>query len=126
MAEIGQRVVRVGKSRDLLTYTQLVKGIIFQLASVRAGKPFQLDMSEALDRAILASFLGKLCAETYRRGRFMGSALVVGAVEHSPTEGFWALMSDLDLAQSRDPKKRDTFWIEEVAKAHAWYAKHAW
>lgn len=126
--ELCRRVAEVGRSQDIMTYTDLVTGVTFQLDNVEGGEPFEIDTHEwsDRDRAIVGSFLGRLCAETYHRGRFMGSALVVRRSTGRPTGGFWDLMRDIRTLESTSQTKRDEFWLLQVNLAHDWYRKHEW
>ena len=95
--ELAQRVAVVGGAGEFLTYSQLARGVVFEIETVKGGQPFKIDTNnwEAVERSIIGSFLGNLCAQTYRRGGFMGSALVVGKVTRKPNHGFWTLMRDI-------------------------------
>src|SRR5947209_2702046 len=69
--EIAHRVAETGKKRSLITYSDLVNGIEFNLDNVAGGHPYQISVGEwtSLDRAIAGNFLGRLCAESYERGK---------------------------------------------------------
>src|SRR5688572_25413384 len=85
--EIARRVAAVGRAKELITYSKLVEGIAFRLQTVNGGQPVTLGVPDWIDlhRAILGSFLGRLCLATYERGGFMGSALVVSASGLEPS-----------------------------------------
>jgi hypothetical protein len=126
--EIARRVATVGRAKDLITYSKLVEGIVFRLHTVNRGQPIALGVPDWIDlhRAILGSFLGKLCLATYQRGGFMGSALVVSATGLEPSEGFRELMRQLGLPHNPKSTQYLAFWTREVEKAHIWYDAHSW
>ena len=126
--ELCRRVANVGIHEELRTYTEIVAGLVFQLENVEQGEPFEIDTHhwQERDRAILGSFLGRLCAETYRRGRFMGSALVVGSQTRQPTRGFWDLMIEVQALEGRNQQARDEFWLAQVHRAYSWYQANDW
>jgi hypothetical protein len=126
--EIARRVAKVGRARNLITYSKLVEGITFRLRSVNAGQPVTLGVPEWIDlhRAILGDFLGRLCLATYERGGFMGRALVVSASGLEPSEGFRELMRELGLPHGANTNDYLAFWSGEVNRAHDWYGSHDW
>ncbi len=126
--ELCRRVADVGRVEDLRTYSEIVAGLVFRLDNVEQGEPFEIDTHawSDRDRAILGSFLGRLCAETYRRGRFMGSALVVGSQTRQPTGGFWDLMREVQAFEGRNQNERDEFWLRHVQRAYRWYQTNEW
>src|SRR6476660_2150733 len=126
--ELARRIAAVGRSGELVSYSDLVRGLTFHMRSVNEGKPFAINTQEwsSLDRAILGDFLGRLCAETYPRGSFMGSALAVTSETRQPSEGFWSLMRDVDALQSAREDDRLAFWSKQVEKAQQWYQSNEW
>jgi hypothetical protein len=128
LGEIARRVAAVGRAKDLITYSKLVEGIVFRLRTVSGGQPIALGVPDWIDlhRAILGSFLGRLCLATYERGGFMGSALVVSATGLEPSEGFRDLMRQLGLPHNPKSTEYLAFWTHEVATAHAWYSANEW
>ena len=126
MAEIARRVAEVGRHECLVTYGELVSGIDFHLSSVHAGKVLRLGVPEweALHRAIIGDFLGRLCLATYQAGQFMGSALVVASETQQPSDGYRNLLRELGLLHGTGEAEFLAHWIPETRKAYAWYAKH--
>jgi hypothetical protein len=122
--EIGGRIADVGRRRGLITYSDLVRGVTFNLSNLREPK-HQIDTGDwqDLDRAILGDFLGYLSMESYERAGFFSSALVVGKQVGSPGEGFYALLKELGLIASSKTDKAMYLWADHVAKAHTWYSK---
>ena len=124
-AELAARIAIAGRRRGLITYSEFVQGVEFNLPNVRGG-PRYIDIGdwEALDRSIVGSFLGHLSMESYQRAGFFSSALVVGKRDGSPGEGFYNLLRDLGLITSSKTDKALHLWAEHVAKAHQWYIGH--
>ena len=123
-AEIDRRIAEVGRKRALITYSDLVRGITFNLPTLREPK-HQIDTMDwqDLDRAILGDFLGYLSMESYERAEFFSSALVVGKQAGSPGEGFYNLLKELGLISSSKTDKAMYLWADHVAKAHTWYSE---
>jgi hypothetical protein len=123
-AELDRRIAEVGRRRGLITYSDLVRGVNFNLANLREPQ-HQIDTTDwqDLDRAILGDFLGYLSMESYERAGFFSSALVVGKQAGSPGEGFYNLLKELGLIASSKTDKAMYLWADHVAKAHTWYAK---
>jgi hypothetical protein len=122
---LEKRVADVGRRRGLLTYSQLVQGIEFNLPNI-AGGPRFIDIGDwtDLDRAMVGSFLGYMSLRSYEEAGFFSSALVVTKLDGSPSEGFYALLRELGLIASSKSDKAMYIWADHVAKAHTWYAKH--
>ena len=128
LAKLGRRVADVGKRRTLVHYSKLVSGLELRMADVSDGAPFELGVPEwsDQDRKILGDLLGRLSLDTYRRGKFLASALVTAKGTQEPGEGFWTFVTDLGLFTSASPTRRLTFWSEQVRLAHEWYAANDW
>jgi hypothetical protein len=125
LAEIARRVAVVGRSGGLLTYSELVRGIDFHLPTVNRGEPLRLGVPEWTDlhRAIIGDFLGRLCVDTYRSGKFMGSALVVASDTMQPSGGYRDLMRQLGILGGRSDREFLDHWLAETRRAYAWYAR---
>jgi hypothetical protein len=110
----------------LITYTDLVFGIVFHLPNVAHGAPLQLGMPEWTDlhRAIIGDFLGSISAESYEQGGFLASALVVRKDANAPGAGFRWLVEELGLVKTQRNTDFDTVWIDQIQKARDWYAAH--
>lgn len=123
--EIARRIAAVGRTpNDFITYSKLVSNITFKLANVNNGKPFEIVEWTDLDRAIIGNFLGRVAADSYCDGGFLSSSLVIGVDANGPGEGFYSLAEEAGLLSSSDETARLKFWIEQIALARAWYAKH--
>jgi hypothetical protein len=122
LAEVKKRIENTGREEDLITYSELVKGITFHLPNVNKGQPFQIDIHQwsILDRAILGEFLGYISMLSYRKAKFMASALVISGKSdyNRPSEHFFDWMKKLGILAGRDA---DDFWQEQVRKAHDWF-----
>ena len=128
LAEIGGRVARVGKRRELINYSKLTSGLELRMADVGGGVPFELGVPEwsDLDRSILGDLLGSLSLASYQRGAFLASALVTSKGTQEPGEGFWNFVAELGVLTSTSPTRRLLFWTEQVRVAHDWYAANDW
>jgi hypothetical protein len=100
--------------------------VTFRLANVAGAAPFEIVLGEGrdIDRAILGSFLGRMCADTYPVGGFMASALVVSEATGEPGPGFGRLMAEIGAVRSARPAAVHDYWVRQVALAHEWYAAH--
>ena len=99
LAALIARVEDAGRREDLINYSDLVRGVRFQLPNVNKGQPFQIDVHDwqDLDRAILGEFLGYISMLSYRKGKFMASALVINKTEFRPSYHFFNWMKDLEV-----------------------------
>lgn len=124
--EISRRVARAGRECEMITTSDLVAGLELRLDSLPEGALYiDTDVWGARDRIILSSFLGRLSAETYQRGRFFGSALVVEPETGSPPGGFWVLMQAIGAFDAAAGKTMKMFWAQEVVKAQLWYRENS-
>ena len=125
LEELEQRIAAVGRRRGLVTYSDLVRGVIFELPNLRDGER-TVDVSDwqDLDRAVVGDFLGYISLRSYEQGRFFSSALVVSKMDGSPSEGFYSLLKELGLISSGRTDKAMYLWAEHVAKAHTWFSQH--
>jgi hypothetical protein len=128
LAEIGHRVARVGRRRELIHYSKLTSGLELRMAGVGDGVPFELGVPEwsDLDRAILGDLLGRLSLDSYQRGTFLASALVTSKGTQEPGEGFWSFAAELGVCTSTSATRRLMFWSEQVRLAHVWYTANEW
>jgi hypothetical protein len=124
LRELEQRITAAGRKRALITYSDLVRGVRFNLPNLRDGER-TIDVSDwqDLDRSIVGDFLGYMSMRSYERAGFFSSALVVSKMDGSPGEGFYTLLKELGLASSGRTDKAMYLWSDHVAKAHAWYAE---
>ena len=122
-AELDHRIAEVGRRRGLITYSDLVRGVTFNLSNLREPR-HQIDTTDwqDLDRAIIGDFLGYLSMESYEGAGFFCSALVVGKQDGTPGEGFYNLLKELGLLASSKTDKAMYLWADHVAKAHTWYS----
>jgi hypothetical protein len=123
-AELGRRIADAGRRGGLVTYSDLVRGITFNLPNLLEPKR-QIDTGDwqDLDRAIVGDFLGYLSMESYERAGFFSSALVVSKQDGTPGEGFYNLLKELGLIASSKTDKAMFLWSDHVDKAHKWYSK---
>lgn len=126
LTEIRKRIITTGQNRGLITYSDLVQGIIFRLANIRHGAPYEIDVTNwtGLDRNLVGDFLGYISGESYRVGEFFATALVVGKVENKPSDHFFAWMKHLRILPDLKESTVLAFWGDQVTKAHAYYQRH--
>lgn len=111
---------RTARKKTIITYSELVEGITFNIDSVNDGHPFQIhtDPWQDLDRVIIGDFLGKLASESYRDYGFMISALSVNATTMSPSKYFFRWAKELGLLKDNSEEGRDIFWNTQLQKAY--------
>lgn len=125
LAELEARVAAAGRQRALITYSDLVRGVRFNLPNLSDGERI-IDPSDwsDLDRALIGSFLGYMSMRSYEAAGFFSSALVVSKMDGSPGEGFYNLLKELGIISSSKTDKAMYIWADHVAKAHTWYTRH--
>jgi hypothetical protein len=125
-AELTRRIEAAGRKLKLITYSDLVRGVTFCLPTVRQGAPFQIEIDDwtGLDRAILGNFLGAISSETYEKGQFLATALVVNKAEFKPSDQFFKWMEELGVLPDLKEDTVLAFWADQVNRAHNWYSRH--
>lgn len=123
LAELEKRIAQEGRKRRLITYSELVKDVVFHLPNVRNGAPYRIKTYDwsGLDRAIVGSFLGYISLRSYREAGFMASALVVNSAELKPSRHFFEFMQELAVLTDKDETAVLGFWADQVNKAHRYY-----
>jgi hypothetical protein len=124
LATLEDRIAAAGRKRSLITYSELVRGVTFNLPNVQKPRTIDVTDWQELDRAIAGDFLGYISMRSYERAHLFSSALVVSKMDGSPGEGFYNLLKKLGLIPSVQSAKALDIWAEHVAKAHTWFAKH--
>jgi hypothetical protein len=122
--EIKRRIAATGKMRKLLTYSELVKGIDFNIPSI-SDQPFRIMQWTGLNRHIIGQFLGKLSCESYERYGFMANAMVVDAAEGIPSKSFFQWMEYVQAIPDKSETAVLQFWAEQVQKAQQHYRKYS-
>lgn len=123
-AELERRLAETARREDLVRYSDLVRGIVFNLPNVQSS-PLELGVPEWTDlhRAILGDFLGKISCDSYEQAGFLASAVAVSGSTGEPSEGFRELVRELGLASTHGTAYL-TFWGDQVQKAQEWYREH--
>lgn len=121
--ELSRRIAQAGRRQELITYSNLVRGVTFQIPSVNEGRPFEIDPNDWSDlhRAIIGDFLGCISAESYERAGVFASAIVVTKADGIPGPGFANFMHDLGVLSAPSETAALECWVREVEKVHAWY-----
>lgn len=125
LQELEARVANAAAKRGLLTYSDLVRDVEFNLPKLKESRRI-VDTADwqDLDRAIIGDFLGYMSMRSYEKAGFLSSALVVSKMDGSPSEGFYTLLKDLGLISSGKTDKAMYLWADHVAKAHTWHSRH--
>lgn len=125
LGKLQTGIDQAGKERSLITYSELVRDVEFNLPNVKRS-PFKIDVGNWIDfeRTVVGDFLGYISLRSYERHGFFASALVVGKMDGSPGWGFYSLLKDLQLIPRLQSERALDIWAEHVAKAHTWYAHH--
>lgn len=121
LAELARRIAAIGRTERFLSYVQRVDRVTFRLPNVADGEPFQIRDWNGLNRAIIGSFLGRIVVDSYRRGRFFASALVIRSEGDGPGEGFFTLARDVRILRANSEDARLQFWLDHVRLARAWH-----
>lgn len=123
-AELERRLADTARRGDLVRYSDLVRGIIFNLPNIQSS-PLGLGVPEWIDlhRAILGDFLGKISCDSYERAGFLATAVAVSSSTGEPSEGFRELVRKLGLASTQGTAYL-AFWGDQVQKAQEWYREH--
>ena len=126
LAELEKRIAREGRKLKLITYSDLVKDVVFHLPNIRNRTPYQIRIHDwwGLDRAIIGSFLGHISSRSYRKAGFMASALVMSSTELKPSRHFFDFMQTLDVLSDNSETAILSFWADQVNKAHKYYKFH--
>src|SRR5688500_2155676 len=76
LKEMERRIAEAGKGLRLITYSNLVSGVVFHLSQIRDGGPYEIRIHElhGLDRKIVGEFLGLASTRSYLAGGFIASA----------------------------------------------------
>ena len=74
-AELTRRISEAGRRLQMITYSDLVRGIRFRIPSINSGQPYEIDTADwtGFDRAMIGDFLGAISAESYAAGGFLAS-----------------------------------------------------
>ena len=125
VSELEKRIAHAGRQRQLATYSDLVRGVAFDLPNVKKS-PFTIDVGDWGDfnRTLIGDFLGYISMRSYKKGGFFSSALVVSKLDGSPGWGYYGLLKDLGLISSSQNLEALEIWADHVRKAHTWYATH--
>ena len=126
-AEMLDRIVATARKLGLITYSDLVQGLTFRLPNIQNGAPFRIDTRDwtGLDRRVVGDFLGFISMESYLRGGFMASALVVSRQTFAPSDLFFEWMEELKVLPNLRQDTVLAFWADQVNKAHQWYSTHS-
>ena len=107
LRELERRLAATARTQSIVTYSDLVKGIIFHIPGVLAGKSIELGGPDWTDlhRAILGNYSGRISCDSYGRAGFLASAGAVSKSSSEPSEGFRTLVEDLGLLPTGNPNE---------------------
>jgi hypothetical protein len=77
LKELEARIATAGRKRSLITYSELVRGVEFDLPNLEKPRTINVTDWHDLDRAIVGDFLGYVSKRSYERASLLSSALVV-------------------------------------------------
>lgn len=121
--EISRRLAERARQEDVITYSELVRGIVFHLPNVSSGRPFELGIPEweDLHRAIIGECLAEVSLITFEAGEFLASAVAVSKATGEPSDGFRSLLEKLGFVSSRSDPRSLAVWVEQLRKSYAWF-----
>jgi hypothetical protein len=126
--EIKLRLATTARQQpdNVITYSDLVKGIIFHLPTVLGGDPIELGVPEwsGLHQSIIGGCLGRISCDTYIEGRFLASAIAVSKTTSEPSDGFNQLLVDLGFVGSKRHHRCTEIWIDQLQKTYKWCREH--
>lgn len=133
-ATVAERIRAAGLAGEPISYSDAVRGIPFDLDVHGRPRPFTIDVHDwwDIDRAIVGSVLGSLCAETYDRSRCLISALVIRKPQdlgrgwqrervNHPSPPFFKFATDLGLYGGHGELDELDFWTRQLNAAIAWF-----
>lgn len=117
------RIVNKGQMLGVITYSDLVQGVIFHYPNINNGAPYEIRTWDwtGLDRRIIGDCLGYISMESYINHGFMASALVVNKDEYKPSPIFFEWMKSLNILENLKEETVMAFWGDQINKAHNWY-----
>lgn len=121
--ELERRIEETARRQDLITYSDLARGVSFTLPTVNYGAPFEIDTSDwsELHRAVIGDFLGYLSYQSYLRYEVFISALVVTKDKRQPGFGFAELMRETKVLARSGNDAAVECWALEVRKVYKAY-----
>jgi hypothetical protein len=124
VAALESRIAHAGRRQELITYSDLVRGVQFRLPTINGGEPYEIDVQswEPLDRALIGDFLGYISERSYTKAQFMASALVVSQDTQQPSPHFFLWMHEIHALSSLKEAEKLKFWSDQVNRAHAYFA----
>jgi len=123
LAILEGRIIEKARNLALITYSDLVKGVVFHLPNINNGAAYTIQTYDwsGLDRKIIGDFLGYASYRSYRQHGFMMSALVVNKDEFRPSWHFFDFMQYLEHLEDSSEDSINRYWIEQINKAHQFY-----
>jgi hypothetical protein len=121
---IKGKIIEAGKKLRLITYSELVSGVKFNLPNLISDYQICVWDWKDMDRSMIGGFLARISTETFSQYNFMASSLVVlrdpqGHVR--PSQHFFEWMVAVGAIPDDDEETVMVFWSEQVNRAHNFY-----
>lgn len=120
---LTDRILEAARRQKLITYSDLVSGVTFEMRNVNDGRPFAITEWTDLHRAIIGDFLGRISADSYVNAGIFLSAVVVTKDDGTPGFGFANFMRELGILSGRSQAAELECWVREVQKVYEWGRK---
>ena len=124
LQELQSRLRDSAKKRKLITYSDLVSGIVFLLPLINQGKPYVIQIWDwkGFDRKLIGDYLACASFHSFKDHGFMINALVVNKNEFGPNEKFVKYMEWLGVIPDLEELTILRFWKDHVNMAWDHYA----
>lgn len=122
IAILEDRIAACGKRDGLLTYTDLAKGVCFNLKTC-SGYVINTPNWTPMDSEIIGEYLSYISIQSYANYGFMASALVFREDLNQSSPPFFDLARAEGwlVGKTKNKNVQDDFWMNEVRKAHIHY-----
>src|SRR5437867_9523750 len=92
---LEKRISEAAQAGRTITYSELVKGITFQIPSVKNGQPFPILQFSEFEQGLIGDFLGYINLRAYGERSLLPSALVVRKEDGQPSPTFFRWLEPL-------------------------------
>lgn len=123
--QIADRMGLAARSRKLLTYAELVRGIQFQgLPGAQPAELRSMDINggtlSEVDREIADEIAIFLSIIAYRHASILPNAVIVDQ-RRQPSRGFFAAVQAVGLSCTNRRDERHFFWASETRRVFDWF-----
>jgi hypothetical protein len=118
--EIRRRLRRTRLSRGVISYSDLVSGIVFRHGTFWGGEEHLVDTSNwtGLDRQMIGGVLAKLSVESVRAHGYLAGVMVVSKDTLEPSGVFYDWLYDCGVLTHSSQEAREELWISHLTLAH--------